>query len=109
MCGALLTIAKPLASVFRALRSAWCDAKGAFEVARRVAASNAAKIALFAGKSVADLQAAIAALENTDWLGRDGMETLSATRAALSVARAREAFEIVAFAPSPRHFAIAAE
>ena len=93
----------------RALRSAWCDAKVAVEVARPVLASTAAKIARFAGKSVADLQAAIAALENTDWLGRDVMEMLSDTRAALSVAIVREAFVIVAFAQSPQRFAIAAE
>ena len=93
----------------RALRSAWCDAKGAVEVARRVSASNAAKLARFAGKSVADLEAAIAALENTDWLGRDGMETLSQTRTALTVAQANEVLEIAAFAQNPQHFAIAAE
>ena len=93
----------------RAVRSAWSDAKMAVEVARRVSASNAAKIARFAGKSVPDLQGAIAALENTDWLGRDGMEMLSESRAALSVAMVQEACEIAAFAQSPRHFAIAAE
>ena len=81
----------------------------AVEVARRVSASNAAKIARFAGKSVPDLQGVIAALENTDWLGRDGMEMLSDTRAALTVAIVREAFENAAFAQSPQHFAIAAE
>ena len=93
----------------RALRSTWCDAKRAVEVARRASAAIAAKIARFAGKSVADLQSAIAALENSDWLGRDGLERLSDTRAALTVAMVREASEIIAFAPSPRHFAIAAE
>ena len=93
----------------RALRSAWCDAKMAVEVALRVLAASAAKTARFAGKTVADLQAAIAAMENTDWLGRDGMEMLSDTRAALTVALAQEASEIFAFAQSPRHFAIAAE
>ena len=93
----------------RALRSAWGDAKMAMDIARRVQVSNAAKIARFAGKSVADLHAAIAALENTDWLGRDGMEMLSDTRAALTVAMAQEAFENAAFAQCDRHFAIAAE
>lgn len=93
----------------RALQSSWGDAQVAVEVARRVSASNAAKIARLAGKSVADLHTAIAALETTDWLGRDGMETLSETRAALSVAMVREAFEIAAFAQSPQHFAFAAE
>ena len=93
----------------RALRSAWGDAKMAINVALRLAAANAAKIARFAGKSVADLQLTIAALENTDWLGRDGMETLSETRAALTTAIAQEALEIAAFAQSHRHFAIAAE
>ena len=93
----------------RALGSAWGDAKMAMDIARRVSASNAAKIARFAGKSVPDLQGAIAALENTDWLGRDGMEMLSESRAALSVAMVQEACEIAAFAQSPRHFAIAAE
>ena len=93
----------------RALRSAWGDAKGAVEIARLVSAASAAKIARFAGKSVGELQSTIAALENTDWLGRDGMEMLSDTRAALSVAIVREAFVIVAFAQSPQRFAIAAE
>ena len=93
----------------RALRSTWCDAKRAVEVARRASAAIAAKIARFAGKSVADLQSAIAALENSDWLGRDGLERLSDTRAALTVAMVREASVIIAFAPNHRHFAIAAE
>ena len=100
------TLAQRLA---RALRSAWCDAKMAVEIARRVSASSAAKIARFAGKSVAALQAAITALENTDWLGRDGMEMLSHTRAALTIALVQEAAEITAFALSPQHFAFAAE
>ena len=93
----------------RALRSAWCNAKTAVEVARRVSAVNAAKIERFAEKSVAELQSAIATLENTDCLGCDGMETPTETRAALTFALANHAFEVVAFPQSPQHLAIAAE
>lgn len=95
--------------ISRALRSAWYDAKAAVEVAFHASTANAAKIARFAGKSVADLQAAIVALENTDWLGRDGLEALSETCAALTVALTDEASKIVAFPQRDRRFAFAAE
>ena len=72
--------------------------KGGRRSCRRVAASSAAKIAQFTGQSVANLEGAIAALENTAWLGRGRLETRSETRAALTVAIAQEALEISAFA-----------
>lgn len=75
----------------RALKLVWWNAKEAARRAVEVARRAAEQAAAFAGYTAADLRAEIESMENTDRLGFEGIERLSATRRALAEVVAREA------------------
>ncbi len=75
----------------RALKHVWWAAKEAARCAAEAARRFAQQAAVFAGRSAASIRAKVEEIENTDRLGFEGIECLSAARRALADAVAREA------------------